>query len=274
MFGELLAQVRKSEPLIHCITNYVTVNDCANVLLAAGASPIMADDADEAAEITALCGGLCVNIGTLNSRTVAAMLAAGKQANACGRPAVLDPVGAGASKLRTQTAARLLEEVRFTVVRGNASEIKTLAAGTGAARGVDASQADAVTAETLADTVALARDFAGQTGAVVVITGATDIVTDGRSVCCVRNGHPMMGRVTGTGCQLSALVAAFVAANPGCVFEAASAAVCAMGLCGEIAHARLAPGDGNMRYRDNIIDAVFNLTAEALERGGNYEIRA
>ena len=173
MFGELLAQVRKSEPLIHCITNYVTVNDCANVLLAAGASPIMADDADEAAEITALCGGLCVNIGTLNSRTVAAMLAAGKQANACGRPAVLDPVGAGASKLRTQTAARLLEEVRFTVVRGNASEIKTLAAGTGAARGVDASQADAVTAETLADTVALARDFAGQTGAVVVITGAT-----------------------------------------------------------------------------------------------------
>ena len=274
MFGELLAQTRKSAPLIHCITNYVTVNDCANILLAAGASPIMADDAAEVEEITSLCGGLCINIGTLNSRTVEAMLAAGRKANACGRPVVLDPVGAGASALRTRSAQRLLREVHFSVIRGNASEIKTLAAGTGAVKGVDASQADAVTAETLGETVALARGFAEQTGSVVVITGATDIVTDGRSVCCIRNGHPMMGKVTGTGCQLSCLTAAFVAANPGCAFEAAAAAVCAMGLCGEIAFARLAPGDGNLRYRDCIIDAVYNLTAEALERGGNYEIRS
>ena len=135
MLKEMLNHVREKCPLIHNITNYVTVNDCANILLACGGSPIMADDAEEAEEITAICGGLNINIGTLNQRTIPAMHLAGKKANELGHPVVLDPVGAGASKLRTNTAKALLEDIHFTVLRGNISEIKTLALGTGRRKG-------------------------------------------------------------------------------------------------------------------------------------------
>ena len=127
MFEQIFENVRQKSPLVHNITNYVTVNDCANMLLACGGSPIMADDPEDAVEITAICGGLNINIGTLNQRTIPAMLAAGKRANELGHPVVLDPVGAGASTLRTDTALRLLSEVKFAVIRGNISEIKTLA---------------------------------------------------------------------------------------------------------------------------------------------------
>lgn len=138
MFEQIFENVRRKSPLIHNITNYVTVNDCANFLLACSGSPIMADDIGEAEEITALCGGLNINIGTLNTRTIPSMLAAGKKANRLDHLVVLDPVGAGASALRTDTALRLLEQVRFTVIRGNISEIKTLALGSGSTQGVDA----------------------------------------------------------------------------------------------------------------------------------------
>ena len=214
MFRNLFANVRAKSPLVHNITNYVTVNDCANIVLACGASPIMADDAAEVEDITSLCAGLNLNIGTLNSRTIPSMLLAGHTANRLGRPVVLDPVGAGASHLRTETALRLLREVKFTVIRGNISEIRTLAAGSGTTKGVDADTADKVTDETLDKTVAFAKAFAARTGAVVAVTGAIDIVADGERAFCIRNGHPMMSAVTGTGCQLSALTAAFCAANP------------------------------------------------------------
>ena len=145
---------------------------------------------------------------------------------------VLDPVGAGASQLRTDTANRLLREVKFTVIRGNISEIKTLASGAGTTKGVDADVADKVTEENLDSAVAFAKAFAARTGAVVAITGAIDIVADGAKAYCIRNGHPMMSAITGTGCQLSALTAAFLTANPSQPLEAAAAAVCAMGLGG------------------------------------------
>lgn len=272
MLGELLDNVRQRHPLIHNITNYVTVNDCANILLACGGSPIMADDIGEVEEITALCGGLCVNIGTLNARTIPAMLCAGKKANELGHPAVLDPVGAGASRLRTDTALRLLDQVRFAVIRGNISEIKTLALGSGSTQGVDADVGDAVTADTLEEAVRFAKGFAQKTGAVVAITGAIDIVADGDRAFCVFNGRPMMGSVTGTGCQLSALTAAFVTANPDRPLEAAAAAVCAMGVCGELAHARLGGLDGNASYRNYIIDAMYRLDGETLEQKANYQM--
>ena len=179
MFRNLFANVRAKSPLVHNITNYVTVNDCANIVLACGASPIMADDAAEVEDITSLCAGLNLNIGTLNSRTIPSMLLAGHTANRLGRPVVLDPVGAGASHLRTETALRLLREVKFTVIRGNISEIRTLAAGSGTTKGVDADAADKVTDETLDKTVAFAKAFAARTGAVVAVTGAIDIVADG-----------------------------------------------------------------------------------------------
>ncbi len=273
MFEQIFANVRQKSPLIHNITNYVTVNDCANMLLACGGSPIMADDPDDAVEITAICGGLNINIGTLNRRTIPAMLAAGKRACELGHPVILDPVGAGASHLRTDTALRLMREVKFTVIRGNVSEIKTLASGSGTTKGVDADVADQVTEENLDGAVAFAKDFAKRTGAVIAITGAIDIVADGERAFCIRNGHPMMSAITGTGCQLSALTAAFVTANPDKPLESTAAAVCAMGLCGEIAYQRLTEQDGNATYRNYIIDAMYRLTPAELEKGAKHEVR-
>ena len=273
MFRNMFENVRKKCPLIHNITNYVTVNDCANIVIACGASPIMADDKDEVAEITAICAGLNINIGTLNSRTIASMLIAGKRANELNHPVVLDPVGAGASRLRTETAMQLLKEVKLTVIRGNISEMKTLASGSGTTKGVDADVADKVTEENLDDVVAFAKTFAKETGAVIAVTGAIDIVADGETAYCIRNGHPMMSSITGTGCQLSAMTAAFVTANPDHPLEAAAAAVSTMGYAGEVAHRRLTELDGNSTYRNYIIDAIYNMTPEMLERGAKYEVR-
>lgn len=270
---EMLANVRNQTPLIHNITNYVTVNDCANILLACGGSPIMADDMDEVEEITSICGGLNINIGTLNQRTIPAMLAAGRKANELGHPVVIDPVGAGASVLRTNTAMKLLEEIQFAVIRGNISEIKVLAHGTGATKGVDADVSDRVTEEKLEQAVAFAKAFSQKTGAVIAITGAIDIVADQNTAYCIRNGHSDMSKITGTGCQLSAMVAAYVTANPGHTLEAAAAAVCAMGLCGEKAKQRMTALDGNSSYRNYIIDTIYNLSPDELEREANYEVR-
>lgn len=273
MFENILENVRKKCPLIHNITNYVTVNDCANIVLACGASPIMADDKNEAADITEICAGLNINIGTLNTRTIDSMLIAGKRANELNHPIVLDPVGAGASKLRTDTAMRLLKEVKFSVIRGNISEIKTLASGSGTTKGVDADVADKVTEDNLDEAVAFAKAFAEKTGAVIVITGAIDVAADSKKAYCIRNGHSMMSSITGTGCQLSAMTAAFVTANPEYPLEAAAAAVCAMGYAGEVAHSRLTEMDGNATYRNYIIDAVYNMTPEMLGKGAKYEVR-
>lgn len=273
MFENILENVRKQCPLIHNITNYVTVNDCANIVLACGASPIMADDKKEAADITEICAGLNINIGTLNTRTIDSMLIAGKRANDLNHPIVLDPVGAGASKLRTDTAMRLLKEVKFSVIRGNISEIKTLASGSGTTKGVDADVADKVTEDNLDEAVVFAKAFAGKTGAVIAITGAVDIVADSKKAYCIRNGHSMMSSITGTGCQLSAMTAAFVTANPECPLEAAAAAVCTMGYAGEVAYGRLTEMDGNATYRNYIIDAVYNMTPEMLGKGAKYEVR-
>ena len=269
----MLENVRAKTPLVHNITNYVTVNDVANVLLAAGGSPIMSDDADDVEDITSICGGLNINIGTLNKNTIPSMFLAGKKANELGHIVLLDPVGAGASRLRTDTANRLMREVRFDAVRGNISEIKTLCTGSGTTKGVDADAVDAVMEANLDNGVALAKAFARQAGCIIAVTGAIDLVSDGERCWCIRNGRPEMSRITGTGCQLSALTTAFLVANPGHKLEAAAAAVCTMGLAGEIAWANMQPGDGNSTYRNRIIDAIFNMTGDALEKGAKYELR-
>jgi len=272
MLKKMLENVRKKCPLIHNITNYVTVNDCANVLLACGGSPIMADDADEAEEITSVCGGLNINIGTLNQHTIPAMYKAGRKSNELGHPVVLDPVGAGASKLRTKTAKELMQNIKFTVIRGNISEIKSLALGEGGAKGVDADVADKVTKESLLQAVKFIKEFANKTGSVIAVTGEIDIVSDGKKAYCIYNGHPMMSTITGTGCQLSAIIAAYVTANPEHLLEATVAAVCLMGACGEKAHKRLKAQDGNATYRNYIIDEIFNMTGEELEKNAKFEI--
>ncbi len=270
---DCLNQVRQRCPLIHCITNYVTVNDVANALLACGGSPIMADEEAEVVEITTICGGLDLNIGTLNRRTISSMLLAGKTAQSLGHPVLLDPVGAGASQLRTNTALTILREVQPDVVRGNISEIKTLAQGTGTTKGVDADNADVVTAENLDQSVAFVKKFAQRTGSVIAVTGAIDLVSDGTRCFVIHNGRAEMGKITGTGCQLSAVLTAYLVANPGFPLEAAAAAVCMMGVAGEIAWRGLQPGEGNASYRDRILDAIFGMNGDTLEAEARYEIR-
>ena len=273
MLGTCIENVRKTVPLVHNITNYVTVNDVANVLLACGGSPIMSDEPKDVVDITAICGGLNINIGTLNVRTIEGMLVAGKKSNELGHPVLLDPVGAGASALRTDTAVQLIEEIKFDVIRGNISEIKTLALGSGTTKGVDADVADAVTEDNLDSAVAFAKDFAKKMECIVAITGAIDLVSDGEKCYVIRNGRPEMGKITGTGCQLSGMMTAFVVANPDAKLEAAAAAVCAMGLAGEIGFSRMQDGDGNSTYRNRIIDAIYNMDGETLNKGANYEVR-
>lgn len=264
MLGDVITMCRRSRPLVHCINNYVTANDCANMLLACGGSAIMADDADEVAEVTAMCNGLVINMGTPNPRKLTAMRIAGERANELGHPVALDPVGVGSSKMRMDAAHDLLNNVKFAVIRGNATEIATLVRGTAAHRGVDADEG-AHTAP------GIAKALARETGAIVIVSGDTDIVTDGEQVYGVHNGHPMMRLVTGAGCQLSALLGAYVMACPDDVLRASLAAVAAMGLCGEIAHGRLGPLDGNATFRNYTIDAMMNLTPEALDNGARYE---
>ncbi len=272
-FGTILGNVRSRTPLVHNITNYVTVNDCANILLACGGSPIMSDDEGDVEDITTICGGLNINIGTLNKNTIPSMFLAGRRANALKHPVLLDPVGAGASKLRTETAARLIDELQFAVIRGNISEIKALAQGSETTKGVDADEADQVNAENIESVIAFAKAFAKKTGAVIAITGATDIITDGEKTCAVTNGHPIMSRITGSGCMLSSLITAFVVANPEQLFDAVCTAVIAMGICGELAQRRLSPLDGNSSFRNYLIDAMFNLTEQQMLEGAKYEMR-
>ena len=273
MLGTCIENVRKNVPLVHNITNYVTVNDVANILLACGGSPIMSDEPEDVEDITTICGGLNINIGTLNKNTIPSMFLAGNKANALGHVVLLDPVGAGASALRTNTAVELMEKVKFTVIRGNISEIKTLALGSGTTKGVDADVGDAVTDANLDNAVAFVKDFAAKSGAIVAVTGAIDLVSDGKTCYVIRNGRPEMGKITGTGCQLSGMMTAFVVANPDNRLEAAAAAVCAMGLAGEIGWSRMQDGDGNSTYRNRIIDAIYNMDGATLDGGAKYELR-
>lgn len=273
MLKEQFDQLRQNSALVHNITNYVTVNDVANVILACGGSPIMADDIQDAPEITAICGGLNINIGTLNKNTIPSMFAAGEKAKELNHPILLDPVGAGASTIRTETAVKLLKELHPTVIRGNISEIKTLATGSGTTQGVDADIADAVTESTLEDGIAFVKSFAKTTGSIIAVTGAIDLVSDGDRCFVIRNGRPEMGRITGTGCQLSGMTTAFLVANPDTPLEATAASVCTMGLAGEIAWSHMQESDGNSTYRNRIIDAIYNMTGEELEGGAKYEIR-
>ena len=270
-FGKQLSLVRERAPLVQCITNFVTVNDCANIVLAAGGSPSMADDVREAAEAVRGAAALVCNLGAIAA--VDAMLTAGKAANELGRPVVLDPVAAGNTALRRQESARLLSGVKFAAIRGNASEIRALARGELTGSGVDVSGEDAVTDATLPRTVETARLLAKQTGAVVAVSGPIDVVTDGEQTVLLRNGCATMARITGSGCMLSALLGSFCGGAPDQIFGTTCAAVAAMGVAGELAEARrLRNGTGNATFRTDLIDAVFNLTEECLQKGVRYEI--
>ena len=227
--SELFARVQKNHPLVHHITNYVTVNDCANITICAGGAPIMADAIEEVAEMTGIVGALVLNIGTLNKNQIESMLAAGRKANELKIPIILDPVGAGATLFRTETARCLLDELEITILKGNAGEIGVLAGADGKVRGVDS-------AGLSGDPVAIAKAFAARAGITVVVSGVTDIVTDGKRVLLVENGHKMMGGISGTGCMAASVTGAFAAESNDPVL-AATAALAAFGIAGERAAA-------------------------------------
>jgi hydroxyethylthiazole kinase len=265
-YAALLNKVRENKPLVHHITNYVTVNDCANITLAIGASPVMADAIGEAEDIAAIARAVVLNMGTLNERTIPSMIAAGKAANAKGIPVVFDPVGAGASKLRNDTAASLIREVKLSVIRGNISEIKFAAGLSSQTKGVDASDSDLAGAGSAGQT---ARTLAQKLDCVVVISGAVDTISDGKKIILVENGHPMLGNLTGTGCMCSSLIGSFCGAAPEEPLAAAAAAMMCMGIAGELAY-ESAGQRGNGSFRAALHDAISRMDAATLEKMAKY----
>jgi hydroxyethylthiazole kinase len=259
----LLNRLKNKKPLIHNITNYVTVNDCANILLAIGASPIMADDLKESADITSIASALVINIGTLNERTIESMIASGKKANELNIPVVLDPVGAGASSFRNETTKRILEEIKISVLRGNMSEIKFIAGLECETKGVDASESDLKSDSD--EGVRVAKSLAKRFNCIVAITGVCDIVSDGEKSVTIANGTKMLSNVTGTGCMTTALVGGYLGAceTKEDLFIAAISGIVSMGICGEIAEER-AGNIGLGSFHMAIIDAVSNLDEDIL----------
>lgn len=270
----ILERVRKQRPLIHCITNYVTAGDVANMVLAAGASPVMADGIREVEDITRLSQALVLNIGTLREETVDSMLRAGKLAAQLGHPVVFDPVGAGASGFRTGTALRIVREVPCTVIRGNASEIRTLAGDSARSMGVDADEREKLSEVNLAATRDMLSSLSQRTGAATVMTGETDLIVDGNRVCLLHNGNPMMAKITGTGCMLDGILAAFLTVSSSEErFTAASYAVAAHGICGEKAYEKtIRSGGGTGSFRMHFVDAMSKLSDKNVGEEARYEV--
>jgi hydroxyethylthiazole kinase len=263
MIEGLLDKVRNQKPLVHHITNIVTVNDCANVTLAIGGLPVMAHALEEVEDMVKAASCLVLNIGTLTPKQVESMIKAGKKANELGIPVVLDPVGAGATPLRTESAKRILGEVKVSVVQGNSAEIGVLAGAGGEIRGVEAIGSS----ENL---LAAAKDMAKKHGATVVISGATDVVTDGERVAFVDNGHPWMGTITGTGCMLASVIGSFCGVERD-YFKASVAALVAFGLAGELA-ANRPEVRGPASFKVCFFDELYSLTEEKIRAGMKYSI--
>jgi hydroxyethylthiazole kinase len=260
--AENLGRLRQKKPLIHNITNYVVMNSTANALLALGASPVMAHAIEEVEEMVCLAGALVLNIGTLSQPWIEAMIKAGKQANARGVPVILDPVGSGATRLRTDTAKKIIQEVAIRVIRGNASEILSLAGektGSGT-KGVDS-------VHTVDQAAEAARDLSRELKTTLAITGAVDLITDGQRIFRVMNGHEMMSLVTGTGCTATATIGAFLAIETD-PMAAAAAGLAFFGLAGERAAAQTrAPGS----FQVALLDALYLLKAEDLQAGARIQ---
>lgn len=257
--------VREKKPLVQCITNDVTVNDCANIVLAAGASPIMADEQREAADVARIADSLEINLGKSSESATAATLISAKIATERGIPIVLDPVGVGCIKRRLNFAVYLLSAYKISAVRGNMSEIKSLCGISGSEKGVDAGDSDTVTEGNASEAAEIPVKLARKYGCTVAATGKTDIVTDGKTVYILENGDDMMSMVTGTGCMSSALMGAYCGAG-GNIFEACLSSTAVMGVCGELA-AKYAKnhGKGTGTFKTDLFDGLSTLTENIFE---------
>ncbi|MDD4538253.1 MAG: hydroxyethylthiazole kinase [Lentisphaeria bacterium] len=273
--AETFGMIRQKSPLVHHLTNVVTVNDCANAVLAVGASPVMAPCVREAADMARHAAAVVLNIGTPDELSEAAMLAAGRAANACGIPVVLDPVGVGATPFRHELVSTLLRELQVAIIRGNLAELQCIAGDhdTTATRGVDSMAAES------SSTANVARRVASRYHCIAAITGAVDYVSDGERLVAMCNGHILMRQVTGTGCMATSLCAACIGAAPDRPLLAACAGVAAISIAGEFAYAALHGGEGTGTYRQRIIDALSTLTPSRMENslqlnnaGGNSHL--
>jgi hydroxyethylthiazole kinase len=253
--GESLRRIRDRRPLIHQITNFVVMNETANATLAIGALPVMAHAPEEVAEMATVAGALVLNIGTLTHEWVASMILAGRAANAAMVPVVLDPVGAGATTLRTSSAQRILDEVDVAIVRGNPAEVAALAGRGAEIRGVESMS----TSDEVGD---LATAAASALGCVVAVTGAVDAVSDGITTLCIANGHPLLATVSGTGCIASAITGCFAAVNKESQVSAAVEALVALGVAGEDAAAQ-SRGPGSFHVA--LYDALYALSPDTID---------
>jgi hydroxyethylthiazole kinase len=258
--GENLKKIREQKPLIHNITNFVVMNYTANVLLAVGASPVMAHAQEEVEEMVSLAGALVLNIGTLSLDWIESMIKAGLRANRLNIPIILDPVGSGATTFRTTSVKRLINELSINVIRGNASEILSIAKKESGTKGVDSIHG-------VDDASGAAVELAAELGSTIVITGEVDFITDGQRTFNVYNGHPMMGRVTGTGCAATATIGSFLAVDRDPV-TASATALAYFGLAGELG-AEKSRGPGSFMVES--LDALFNIGETELQKNARIE---
>lgn len=251
----LFEKVKLEKPVIHHLTNWVTIYDCANIVKTIGASPVMAHAREEVAQMAGIASALVLNIGTLDVDLVESMKLAAKKANKKGIPVVLDACGAGATRLRDKKCFELLDETRIDIIKGNVSEVARLSGEKTRTKGVDA-------LEVSKDPVEIARDMAKKRSCTVVITGKEDIIADKKKLYVVKNGHPMMGNVVGTGCMASSVIAAFAAVEKDYAFASCSALVC-FEIAAECAVKR---SSGPASFKENMFDCLYNLDRRALTR--------
>lgn len=274
---ELLNEVKSKNPLTHCITNFVTVNDCANAVLAIGASPIMSEDIEEVAEVVSIADALVINIGKLSHEQVEAMKISSAQANKINTPVILDPVGVGISQLRNKVTLEIIENYKLAAIRGNITEIKTIAKLTGiisesnTAKGVDVSESDIITQDNLNENADVISKLAAKLDTVILASGPIDILSDGETTIAIDNGDEMMPYITGSGCMLSSIVGSCIGAtNP---LEGTMVAALLMTIAGEKAESKVdSENAGTGSFRAYLIDYLYKLDGQTLINKSNIEI--
>ncbi len=268
---KIIENTKIKRPLVHAITNNITVNDCANIIHAAYGAPTMAQDEREVEQITSLCSSLALNLGALKAQD--AMLIAAKKATELNHPIVLDPVAVGASILRSDTGKMLINNAKISVIRGNASEIRALAKGSTTTKGVEANKTDRTTEENLEEAINMVCQYSLQTGSVIMMTGAIDLISDGKNTAIFRGGSEMMSRITGAGCMLTALTATYCGANPDKCFASAVTAAAVMNVSAQIAEKRVRElMEGTASFRTRLIDSVSMISNEQLFENVRFEI--
>ncbi|MBP2627761.1 MAG: Hydroxyethylthiazole kinase [Firmicutes bacterium] len=264
---EIRHKVKAEKPLIHCITNHISINDCANVVLAVGAKPIMAEHPAEVSGITASSKALAVNLGNINDTRMQSMLISGKTAFKKSIPSIIDIVGVACSPLRLDFTKNFISECHPSVIKGNLSELKALCGMESSAKGIDVDEKDAVTNDNIAPNIAMLKSLSAKTGSVVAATGAVDIITDGTDTYLIKNGCEMLSMITGTGCMLNVLAAAFLSSKN--IMGGTILAIALMGICGELSQNTKGPAT----FRTTLLDSIFSISDNKLKEKIRYTLK-